>query len=42
VAFVVRSATSPGGVPRIVVMRADGTGAKTLQVGSDVDWRRTR
>ena len=41
-AFVVRSATSPGGVPRIVVMRADGTGAKTLQVGSDVDWRRAR
>jgi TolB protein len=38
-AFVVRSATNPGAVPRIVVMRADGTGANTIQVGSDVDWR---
>jgi len=36
---VARSATDPAAAPRIVVMRADGTGAKTLQVGSDVDWR---
>ncbi len=37
--FAAYSATNPNAAPRIVVMRADGTGAKTLQAGFDADWR---
>jgi Tol biopolymer transport system component len=39
IAFVAYSATNPGAAPRILVVRADGTGAKTLQAGSEIDWR---
>jgi hypothetical protein len=37
--FAAYSATNPNAAARIVVMRADGTGAKTLQAGSEADWR---
>jgi Tol biopolymer transport system component len=37
--FVARSATDPNAKPRILVIRADGTGVNALQVGSEVDWR---
>jgi TolB protein len=38
-AFVARSATDPEAAPRILVVRADGTGVNAIQVGSEVDWR---
>jgi TolB protein len=38
-AFVARSATDPEAAPRILVVRADGTGVNAIQVGAEVDWR---
>jgi TolB protein len=37
--FVARSATDPEAAPRILVVRADGTGVNAIQVGAEVDWR---
>jgi Tol biopolymer transport system component len=38
-AFVARSATDPEAAPRILVVRADGTGVNAIQAGAEVDWR---